>query len=344
MKAIVFHEHGGNEVLRFEDVPEPQVAYGQVKVKIHASALNHLDIWVRGGLPGPKIPMPHILGNEMAGEIAELGDGVDGWNVGDRVVVSPGMGCGVCDQCLSGYDSACDHYKMHGYTLQGGWCEYQAVDARRLIKITDRWSMEEWASAPLVFITAWHMLFTRTTVRPGEDVLVHAAGSGVGIAAIQLARLAGARVITTAGSDGKIAKALELGAEHGINYKTHDFAKEVMKLTGGKGADIVVDHVGTDTFEGNLRCLAKRGRLVTCGATTGAEASFNMRFLFVRQLSIVGSYMGGFVELRKAMELMGRGQLKPVVDSVFPLEKAAEALQRMEERKQFGKIVLNITK
>ena len=331
MKAIVFHEHGGNEVLRFEDVPEPQVAYGQVKVRIHASALNHLDIWVRGGLPGPEIPMPHILGNEMAGEIAELGDGVDGWNVGDRVVASPGMGCGVCD-----------HYRMHGYTLQGGWCEFQAVDARRLIKITDRWSMEEWAGAPLVFITAWHMLFTRTTVRPGEDVLVHAAGSGVGIAAIQLARLAGARVITTAGSDEKIARALELGADVGINYKTDDFAKEVMKITGGKGADVVVDHVGTDTFEGNLRCLAKRGRLVTCGATTGAKANFDMRFLFVRQLSIVGSYMGGIVELRKAIELMGRGQLKPVVDSVFPLEKAAEALLRMEERKQFGKIVLKV--
>lgn len=342
MKAIIFHEHGGLEALKYEETPEPEINYGQVKIKIHASALNHLDLWVLGGLPGPEIPIPHILGNEISGEIVELGDGVGRWKVGDRVVVSPGMGCGVCDHCLTGYDSACLEYKMIGYTLQGGWCEYQVVDALRLIAINDRWTMEEWASAPLVLVTAMHMLFTRTEVKPGEDVLVQAAGSGVGIAAIQLAKQAGARVITTAGSDEKLQKALELGVDFAINYKEQDFAKAVKEITEGKGVDVIIDHIGSDTFEGDLKALAKGGRMVTCGATTGGACSFDMRALFVRQLSIIGSYMGGITELRKAIEMMGRGEIVPVVDSVFPLEQSADALQRMKDRKHFGKIVLKI--
>lgn len=342
MKAIVFEEHGGPEVLKLEEIHEPDVGPGQVKIKIYASALNHLDLWVLGGIPGPKIPMPHILGNEIAGEIVELGEGVESWQTGERVVVSPGMGCGECDYCLTGYDSACTEYRMIGYTLQGGWCEYQAVDARRLIRINDRWSMEEWAGMPLVLVTAWHMLLTRTETKRGEDVLVQAAGSGVGVAAIQLAKLAGARVITTAGTDEKCQKALELGADHAINYKTDDFAREVKKITGGRGVDVIIDHVGSDTFEGGLKALAKTGRLITCGATTGGACEFDMRYLFVRQISIAGSFMGGIAGLRKAIELMGRGLIKPVIDSVFPLEEAADALRHMQERKQFGKIALKI--
>jgi NADPH:quinone reductase-like Zn-dependent oxidoreductase len=343
MKGIIFHHHGGLEVLRYEDIPEPETGPGEVKVKVHAASLNHLDIWVLGGLPGPPVPMPHILGNDMAGQIAEVGEGVEGWSEGDRVVVSPGLGCGVCDYCLTGYDSACPDYKMIGYTLQGGWCEYQVVDARRLIAVNDRWSMVEWASAPLVSVTAWHMLFARAGLKCGEDVLVHAAGSGVGVAALQMAKSAGAGVIATAGTDEKCRKALKLGADHAINYSKQKFAEEVLSITGGRGVDVIIDHIGSETFQDNLKALAKTGRLVTCGATSGGKCSFDMRYLFVRQLSISGSYMGGLVELRKAMELMGRGLLQPVVDSVFPLENAADALQYMLGRKHFGKIVLQIT-
>jgi len=342
MKAIIFHEHGGPEVLSLEDMPDPKPGPGQVVVKVHASCLNHLDKWVRGGVHGPKLPMPHILGNDIAGEVAELGEGVTDWAVGDRVVVSPGLGCGHCNNCRCGDDSSCRDYTMLGWHLQGGWCEYQAVDARRLIGINDRWTMEEWASTPLVFITAWHMLFHHARLQPGEDVLVQAAGSGVGSAAIQLAKFAGARVITTAGSDEKCAKALELGADHAVNYKEYDFAEGCRLFTGGRGVDVIIDHIGADTFEKDLQALAKNGRLVSCGRTSGADCSLNMSYLFVRQLSIIGSFMGGLPELRKAIELLARGDVKPVVDSVYPLEEAADAMRHLESRAQFGKVAIKV--
>ena len=342
MKAIVFHEHGGPEVLSYEDVPDPKPGRGEVLVKVHASCLNHLDVWVRGGVPGPKLQMPHILGNDIAGEVVELGEGVAGWKPGDRVVVSPGLGCGHCDYCRRGDDSACRDYIMLGWHLQGGWCEYQAVDARRLIAVSDRWTMEEWASTPLVFLTAWHMLFRHGRMQPGDDVLVQAGGSGVGIAAIQLAKHAGARVITTAGSDEKCEKALELGADHAINYRREDFAGECRALTGGRGVDVIVDHIGVDTFQKGLQALAKNGRLITCGNTSGADCSFNMSYLFVRQLTVTGSFMGGLPELRKAVALLDRGAVRPVVDSSFPLEQAADAVRHLESRNHFGKIVIRI--
>jgi NADPH:quinone reductase-like Zn-dependent oxidoreductase len=342
MKAIRFNEHGGPEKLRYEDIPEPKAGVGEVKLKAHASCLNHLDLWVLGGVPGPQIPMPHIPGNDAAGEIVEIGDGVGGWNVGDRVVVSPGMGRAESIYSLSGDDSSDPQYKMLGWHLQGCWSEYISVEARRLIKINDRWSMEEWASAPLVFITAWHMLFNRGNLQLGETVLVQAAGSGVGIAAIQIAKMAGATVITTAGSDDKLEKALDLGADYAINYRKEDFARECRRLTGKRGIDLIIDHIGADTFEKDLQSLAKGGRLVTCGSTSGPMTELNMSYLFIRQIGIMGSFMGAFIELKKAMELMARGVLKPVVDSVYPLEQAAVAVRRMQERKQFGKIVLKI--
>lgn len=342
MKAIVFHEHGGPDVLRFEEAPEPETGRGQVKIKVHACCLNHLDVWVRKGVPGPKIPMPHIPGSDMAGEVLEAGEGAEGWKAGDRVVVSPGLGCGDCIHCRSGDDSSCAGYAMLGWHLQGGWCERQVVDARRLIAIGDRWTMEEWASAPLVFLTAWHMLFHHAGLRPGEVALVHAAGSGVGSAAIQLAKLAGARVVTTAGSDEKCRKALDLGADLAVNYRERAFDKQCRDFTGGRGVDVIIDHIGAETFEGNLRAMAKGGRMVTCGNTSGAECSFNMGYLFVRQLTIKGSFMGGLPELMKAMELLGRGDVRPVVDRLFPLERAAEAVRYLEERRQFGKVVLKV--
>lgn len=342
MKAIRFHEHGGPENLKVEDVPEPQTGRGQVKLKVHAGALNHLDLWVLGGVPGPEIPMPHIPGADIAGEIVEIGEGVEGWNVGERVVVSPGMGRAESEFSLTGNDSADPDYLMMGWHLQGGWSEYSCVEARRLVKVNDRWSMEGWASAPLVFITAWNMVLRRGRLQPGESVLVQAAGSGVGIAAIQIAKLFGARVIATAGSDEKLEKALALGADQAVNYRNEDFAEHCRAFTDGMGVDLIIDHIGADTFEQDVRALARGGRLVSCGNTSGAQANLNMAYLFIRQISIIGAYMGAFVELRKAMELMARGRLKPVVDSVFPMEQAGDAMIRMQERKQFGKIVLRI--
>lgn len=342
MKAIRFHEHGGPDKLQVEDIPEPQVGRGQVKLKVHASSLNHLDLWVLGGVPGPEIPMPHILGSDIAGEIVELGEDVQGWSAGDRVIVSPGMGLPESEYSLTANDSADPGYQMLGWHLQGGWCEYCCVEARRLVKVNDRWSMEGWASAPLVFVTAWHMILRRGRLQPGESVLVQAGGSGVGIAAIQIAKLFGARVIATAGSDDKLEKALALGADQAVNYRNEDFSEHCRAFTDGRGVDLIIDHIGADTFEQDIKALARGGRLVSCGNTSGAKANLNMAYLFVRQISVIGAYMGAFIELCKAMTLMAQGRLKPVVDSVFPMDQAAEALKRMNERKQFGKIVLSI--
>jgi NADPH:quinone reductase-like Zn-dependent oxidoreductase len=342
MKAVAFSEHGGPEVLRYVDVPKPAAGPDDVLVRVRACALNHLDIWIRRGLPGISVPLPHILGSDIAGEIAEAGKEVSGITAGEKVVLSPGICCGHCEQCAAGKDSQCREYTLFGYMVPGGYAEYVKAPAVNVIPAPPNLSYEEAAAIPLVFVTAWHMLITRAALKPAEEVLVLGAGSGVGSAAIQIAKAAGARVIATAGTDEKLAKAKELGADDTILHSKHDIAAEVRRLTNRRGVDIVFEHVGEATWEKSIRSLAVGGRLVTCGATTGFEGKVDIRYLFSRQISILGSYMGSKAELLSVMDLVRRHAVNPVLDRIFPLAEAAEAHRRLENREQFGKIVLRV--
>jgi NADPH:quinone reductase-like Zn-dependent oxidoreductase len=340
VKAVVFHEHGGVDKLRYEDRPDPVVKDSEVLVRVKACALNHLDLWARQGLPGIKIPLPHISGNDICGEVVRTGKLVSKTHPGDAVIVSPGLSCGMCEYCLSGRDSMCRSYKIIGYLVDGGYAELVSVPEVNLIPQPEGLSPEEAAAVPLVFMTAWHMLVTRANVSPGESVLILGAGSGVGSAAIQIAKLHGARVIATAGSEDKLRRAKELGADDLINHAQQDIAEEARKITQKRGVDIVFEHVGSATWERSIRALAVGGRLVTCGATTGYGAQTDIRFLYSRQLSILGSYMASKGELLRVVELVRQRRLKPVVDKVYPLAEAAKAQERMEKREHFGKIVL----
>lgn len=340
MKTILFNEHGGVEKLIYTDIEEPEVSSTEVLVKVRACGINHLDIWVREGLPGITIPLPHILGCEIAGEIAGIGDAVEGLNIGQRVLVSPGINCGKCEYCLTSCDSLCHEFRIMGFQVHGGYAEYAKTPAVNIIPLTDKLSFNEWAAVPLVFLTAWNMLKTRGDLTTGETVLIHAAGSGIGSAAIQIAKLSGADVLTTVSSDAKMEKARELGADHIINYSREDFSEKVNEITGGRGVDLVFEHIGPETWEKSMLCLKRGGRIVTCGATSGPTVNFNLRFLFAKQLSVSGCYMGSRGELMKIMELIESGRLRPVVDSVFPLKDAVAAQTKMLDRKQFGKIVL----
>ncbi len=341
MKAVVINEHGGPEVLRYTDVPEPSIGPNDVLLRVRACALNHLDLWMRGGLPNRPVKFPHILGSDISGEVAKVGESVNHVRVGEKVLLAPGVSCGECPQCLAGRDNLCKDYTLFGTTIPGGYAEFVRSPAVNAIPIPGNLSFEEAAAIPLVFLTAWHMLFYRAHLQPAEDVLVIAAGSGVGSAAIQIAKATGARVIATAGSEAKLAKAKDLGADLTLLH-VGEFAREVKKLTGGRGVDVVFEHVGEATWDQSVYSLAPSGRLVTCGATTGRDSKINVGYLFARQLSILGSFMGPKSELFAALELFKRSLLKPVIDSVFPLERAADAHRRLENREQFGKVVLRI--
>ncbi len=342
MKATVFKEHGSVDKLVYTDFAEPEISSSEVLVKVKACGINHLDIWVREGLPGVTIPLPHILGCEITGEIAAIGSRikVKGLSIGQRVLIAPGISCGKCEYCLSSNDSLCHEFNIMGFQVNGGYAEYAEAPAGNIIPISDKLSFEEWAAVPLVFLTAWNMLKTRGNLTTGETVLIHAAGSGIGSAAIQIARLSGANIITTVGSDRKRKKARALGADHIINHSKEDFADKVNELTDGKGVDLVFEHIGPETWEKSMSCLKRGGRIVTCGATSGPTVSLDIRFLFAKQFSISGCYMGSKSELLKVLELVESGRLKPVVDSVFPLKDAVAAQTKMLDRKQFGKIVL----
>ncbi len=340
MKAVVFNEHGSIDKLVYTDFTEPEISPSEVLVKVNACGINHLDIWVREGMPGITIPLPHILGCEITGEIAGVGSAVKGLSVDQRVLIAPGINCGRCEYCLSSNDSLCHEFRIMGFQVDGGYAEYAKAPAENIIQISERLSFEEWAAVPLVFLTAWHMLKTRAGLSTGETVLIHAAGSGIGSAAIQIARLSGAEVITTVGSEEKLEKAKELGADHVINYSKEDFVNKVNEFTDNRGVDVVFEHIGPETWEKSLLCLKRGGRIVTCGATSGSTVSFDLRFFFAKQLSISGCYMGSRKELLDVLRLIELGRLKPVVDSVFPLADAAAAQTKMLERKQFGKIVL----
>ena len=340
MKAVIFSQHGGPEVLQYTEVADPQIKANEVLIEVRACALNHLDVWVRGGLPGIKIPLPHILGDDVAGVVREVGDLVTWTKPGDKVMVQPGVSCGHCVECLAGRDNMCDEYDMIGYRRDGGYAELLSVPGVNVVPKPENLSWPEAAALPLVTLTAWHMLVTRAQVQPGEQVLIHAAGSGVGSLGIQIAKLRGARVITTASSDEKLAKARELGADEIINYTRDDWPKEVRKLTGGRGVDVVFEHTGEATWPGSIVSLKKGGRLVTCGATSGFDARTDLRQVFYRHLTILGSMMGSKAELLAAMKFIKSGQLRAVVDRTLPLADARKAHELMEDRAQFGKLVL----
>jgi NADPH:quinone reductase-like Zn-dependent oxidoreductase len=340
MKAIRIHEFGGPEVLRYEDVPDPQPRKDQVLVRIRACAMNHLDIWVRKGLPSVKLP--HIPGSDVAGEIVEVGEYVSGLNPGQRVLLAPMHFCNHCAKCVAGLQNQCREFSVLGNAVDGGNCELIAVPAVNVIPIPDSLDFNQAASVPLVFLTAWHMLTGRAAIRPGQTVLILGANSGVGIAGIQIAKqLFQCRVITTAGDEHKMAKARELGADHVINHYQQKISEEVRKITDKEGVDIVLEHVGPATWDESVRSLKPAGTLVTCGATTGPQVGIDLRFVYSRQLSILGAYMGTMGELHEVLKHVFSGRVKPVVDRTFPLKEARAAHEYMEKSQMFGKIVLN---
>lgn len=340
MRAVVFNRHGGEEVLELIERPEPSISASEVLVRVKACALNHLDVWIRKGIRGVEFPMPHILGADISGVVERVGDTVKTVREGDEVVLSPGLSCMHCEYCLSMRDNLCAAYDMFGYRADGGYAEFVKSPSVNVISKPKTLDFAEAASIPLVFITAWHMLLTRAQLKAGETVLVHAAGSGVGSAAIQIAKLFGARVLATASTDQKLEKAKALGADEVINYQEHDFLDAVRRLTGKRGVDVVFEHTGEATWDKSIRSLVRGGRLVTCGATSGFVGNLDIRYLFSRQISLLGSYMGSKSELLEAMKFFADGRLKAVVDRVLPLEQAADAHRALEDRTQFGKVVL----
>ncbi len=340
MKAVRLHESGGVDRFLYEDAPDPVASPTEALVRVRAVALNHLEAWAAKMRPGVTFPAPRILGSDVAGVVEAVGDALSGVEVGTPVMLQPGVSCGRCQACLSGRDNLCPSYGLLGQARNGGLAELVAVPAVNLIPKPDNLSFEEAASIPLVFLTAWHMLAARAKVEQGETVLVNAAGSGVGVAGVQIAKMLGARVIASAGSDAKLTKARELGADDVINYNSSDLADEALRLTGGRGVDLVFENVGDAVFEGSVRALATNGRIVTCGATAGNRVSLDLTSLFLRHHSVIGSTMGTKGELLRLIPFFASGRLKPVVDRVYPLSEIRSALQRMLDREQFGKIVL----
>jgi NADPH:quinone reductase-like Zn-dependent oxidoreductase len=340
MKAVRIHQFGGPEVLVYEDIPDPQTRKDKVLVRVRACSLNHLDMWVRKGLPG--VRLPHILGSDIAGEIAEIGEYVSGFAVGQRVLIAPMHFCGHCVKCLAGLQNQCREFTVLGNAVDGGNCEFIAVPAANVIPIPDTLDFNQAASVPLVFVTAWHMLVGLAQVRAGQTVLILGASSGVGIAAIQIAKLFHCRVITTAGDETKLEKGRALGADYGIDHYKQKISEEVRKITNKEGVDIVVEHVGAATWDESLRSLKNAGKLVTCGATTGPSVGLDLRHIFARQLTLFGSYMGTMSELQEVLGHVFAGRLKPVVDRTFPLSEIRAAHEYLEKSQMFGKIALSL--
>jgi NADPH:quinone reductase-like Zn-dependent oxidoreductase len=338
MKAARFHEHGGPEVFRYEEVPDPTPTPGRAIVGVRACALNHLDLWQRRGLERVTIPLPHISGADVSGEIV---DGAGVFATGTRVMVQPGLSCGRCAACREGRDNECADYSVLGYMSDGGYAELVSVPVENIVLVPDHVDFISAAAFPLTFLTAWHMLVTRAALRSGDIVLVLAGSSGVGQAAIQVARVHGARVLATSGPS-KMAAVRALGAEDVFDHYAEDFSTRARAATGGRGVDVVVEHVGEATWDRSVRALARGGRLVTCGATTGHRASIDLRHLFARQLSLLGSYMGRKSELLQAAALFFEGKLRPVIDEILPLADVRLAHERLEAARQVGKIVLQL--
>ena len=342
MRAVVMRARGGPEVLEVADLPVPEPGPKEVRVRLKAAALNHLDVWVRKGVASPKLPLPHVLGADGSGVVDAVGPGVEGFAPGDEVVINPGLSCGRCERCLAGEDNLCPRYQILGEHRHGTYAEYVVLPEANLAPKPKNLSFEEAAAIPLTFLTAWQMVVDKLGVRPGDDVLVMAAGSGVSVADIQIAKLFGARVIATAGSEDKLRRAKALGADETVNYTHPDWPKEVLRLTGGKGADKVVDHTGALYFEGVIKATANGGRIAIAGASSGYEGTLPFAHVFYRQLSILGSTMASKSRLFPILRFVEEGKLKPVVGQVLPLEAAAEGHRLLEERRVFGKVVLQV--
>ena len=343
MKAVYFESHGGPEVLRYGDFETPDVGHGEVMIDVKAASLNHLDLFVRRGLPGIEIPLPHIPGSDASGVVAAVGDGVTRFAPLDRVLINPTLSCGKCECCVRGDASMCRSFRIIGEHLGGTCCEKLVVPEENVISIPDEMTFEEAAAVPLVFVTSWRMLVTRGRLRPAEDVLVLGAAAGVGTACIQIAKATGARVLAAAGTEEKLELCKDLGADVLINYTQEDFAKRVRKETSNRGVDVCVDYVGKDTWVKSLKCLAAGGRLLTCGATTGYDPATDLRHIFFRQLEVIGSTMGSKNELVAALKLIFEGKMRPVIGKIFELPDTAEAHRLMENRDVLGKVVIRIS-
>jgi NADPH:quinone reductase-like Zn-dependent oxidoreductase len=340
VKAVFFRKHGGPEVLEYGDFEDPVLEPGHAMIEVKAASLNHLDIFVRRGIPG--VTLPHIPGSDASGVVAAVGEGVTGVSVGERVVVNPTLSCGTCEQCLRDEPSLCRSFKILGEQVRGACCERIAVPARNAIPIPDNLSFADAAAVPLVFVTAWRMLVTRGRLRQGETLLVLGAAAGVGTACIQIAKVVGARVIACASGKEKLDLCAGLGADVLIDYSTEDFVKRAREETLKRGVDVCVDYIGKDTWPKSIRALANGGRLLTCGAVSGHDAATDLRHVFFRQLEVIGSTMGSKRELDAALRLIVEGRMRPVVGKVVDLRDTAEAHRMMEARTVLGKIVIRV--
>lgn len=343
MRAILLDQHGPADNLRLAtDVPIPEPGEGEVRIRIHSAALNRLDVWVRNGWPGIKLPLPHILGADAAGQVDKLGSGVSGWMVGDRVVIDPSLSCGRCDFCRSGRQNLCDKFGILGEHTTGTYREYLTISTRNLLKLPDHVSYAEAAAAALVYLTAWHSLITRGGLRAGESVLIVGAGGGVNSASIQIAKLSGAKVYVVGSNAAKLEQAKALGADEVIDRGAEDWAKAIFARTNRRGVDVVVDNVGKETLFGSIRALRKGGRILIVGNTSGPLAEVDLRYIFSKQISIIGSTMAPHSDFVTVMTQVFEGKLKPVIGATYPLEQAAEAHRTLEKGDIFGKIVLEI--
>jgi NADPH:quinone reductase-like Zn-dependent oxidoreductase len=340
VQAVRIHRHGGPEELTYEDAPAPILGARDVLVRVRACGINHLDLHVRRGMPGITVPMPHILGCDVSGVVERVGAEVSACRVADEVVLAPGLSCGRCEACLAGDDNLCREYAILGEHTAGGYAELVRVPEANVLPKPEGMSFPEAAAIPLVFLTAWDMLVVGARVKPQETVLVWGAGSGVGSAAIQVAKVFGARVLAVAGADWKLERARALGADEAINHTIARVGDEVRRLTARRGVDIVFEHVGQATWDASIKALARGGRLVTCGSTSGHAAQTDLRYVFSRRLTIRGTFMGGRSTLFDIFRLVSAGRLHPVVHEVMPLREVRRAHELLERGEHFGKVIL----
>jgi len=343
MKAVTITQHGGPEVVQVQDVPDPQAAAGQVVIEVRAAALNHLDIWVRKGRPGMNLKFPHVLGSDAAGVVAEVGPGVATVRAGEEVILNPALSCGGCEYCLRGEQSECPSFSLIGLGRPGTFAERVAAPAACVHPKPAHLDFKSAAALPLAYVTAWRMLMTRARLAPGETLLIHGIGGGVALAGLQIAKLIGAETIVTSSSQEKLNRARSLGADSVVNYRAEpDLVRKIRDLTAARGVDVVMDTVGAATWPLDFAVVRRGGRIVLCGVTGGPTAETPLNVLYWNQISVLGSTLGSHEDFRQMLRAVAEAKLEPVVDSAAPLDRAAEAMARMEAGEQFGKIVLTV--